>query len=88
MEPIVLLCLTSAVLLGVVLAAAFAGKSAHPLDQARLDELAEFVTTAQALLRVPGVSIGIVQGGKVVWSGGFGVRELGKRARWTPTPST
>jgi len=59
----------------------FAGKTAHPLDQARLDELAAFVTTAQTLLRVPGVSIGLIQDGKVVFSGGFGVRELGKRAK-------
>lgn len=59
----------------------FAGKTAHPIDQARLDQLTAFVTTGQELLRVPGVSIGIIQGGKVVFSGGFGVRELGKPAK-------
>ncbi|MBO7942128.1 beta-lactamase family protein, partial [Streptomyces sp. S9] len=29
-------------------------------------------------LGVPGLSLGIVQGGKVVYAGGFGVREAGK----------
>ena len=59
----------------------FAGKPAHKLDKARIAELGRFVTTAQELLRVPGVSFGIVQDGEVVFSGGFGVRELGKPAR-------
>jgi CubicO group peptidase (beta-lactamase class C family) len=59
----------------------FAGKQAHPLDKARIAELGKFVETAQKLLGVPGVSIGIVQNGKVVFAGGFGVRELGKPAK-------
>lgn len=57
----------------------FAGKKANTLDAARVAELKKFVETAQKALGVPGVSIGIVQGGKVVFSGGFGVRELGKK---------
>jgi CubicO group peptidase (beta-lactamase class C family) len=56
----------------------FAGKKAHKLDQARLAELGKFIETGQKELRIPGVSLGIVQDGKVVFSGGFGVRELGK----------
>lgn len=56
----------------------FAGKQANKLDKARLDALAAFVTSAQEQLRVPGVSLGIVQDGEVVFSGGFGVREVGK----------
>lgn len=59
----------------------FAGRKAHRLDQPRLAELGAFVTTAQELLRVPGVSVGIVQDGEVVFSGGFGVREVGKPAK-------
>jgi CubicO group peptidase (beta-lactamase class C family) len=59
----------------------FAGKTANKLDKARIAELGKFITTAQELLRVPGVSIGLIQDGKVVFSGGFGVRELGKPAR-------
>ncbi len=56
----------------------FAGKRAHPLDKIRLAALTKFVKNAQKVTGVPGVSLGIVQGGKVVFAGGFGVRELGK----------
>jgi CubicO group peptidase (beta-lactamase class C family) len=56
----------------------FAGKKANTLDAARLAELGRFIETGQKELKVPGVSLGIVQGGKTVFSGGFGVRELGK----------
>lgn len=56
----------------------FAGKTAHKLDVARLDELKTFVERARQQLDVPGVGIGIVQDGKVVFADGFGVRELGK----------
>jgi CubicO group peptidase (beta-lactamase class C family) len=59
----------------------FAGKKANVLDKARIAELSKFVETAQKLLGVPGVSVGIVQNGKVVFAGGFGVRELGKPAK-------
>lgn len=58
----------------------FAGKTASTLDDARIAELRKFVETAQRALGVPGVSIGIVQGGKVVFSGGFGARSLGAKA--------
>lgn len=56
----------------------FAGRTANPLDAARIKELGAFVERAQQALGVPGVSIGLVQNGKVVFAGGFGVRELGK----------
>ena len=59
----------------------FAGKQAHPLDEARVAVLAKFVEDAQELTGVPGVAVGLVQNGKVVFAGGFGVRELGKPAR-------
>ena len=55
----------------------FAGKTAHPLTAERLAELRRFVETGRAALKVPGVAVGIVQGGKVVFAEGFGVRELG-----------
>ncbi|GAB6195784.1 serine hydrolase domain-containing protein [Lysobacter xanthus] len=58
----------------------FAGRTAHPLDAARLAKVAEFVESMRKAYDVPGVSIGIVQDGKVVMSQGFGVRELGKPA--------
>lgn len=56
----------------------FAGKQAHALDPARIDILTRFIEGARVAFDVPGVAIGIVQHGKVVFAGGFGVRELGK----------
>ena len=57
----------------------FAGKKARHLGPAEIAELKRFVTTAQGELGVPGVSIGVVQDGKVAFAGGFGVRELGQK---------
>jgi CubicO group peptidase (beta-lactamase class C family) len=56
----------------------FAGKSAHPLDTARVEMLKQFVEESRKELDVPGVAIGLIDHGKVVFAGGFGVRELGK----------
>ncbi|WP_437759753.1 serine hydrolase domain-containing protein [Sorangium sp. So ce1389] len=58
----------------------FAGKSANKLEQARIAALGAFVEAAQKQLGVPGVSVGLIQDGRVVFAGGFGVRELGKKA--------
>jgi CubicO group peptidase (beta-lactamase class C family) len=59
----------------------FAGRKAHPLDAARIAALSRFVEESQEKLGVPGVSVGLVQDGKVVFAGGFGPRELGKPAK-------
>ncbi len=59
----------------------FAGKEAQILDATRLAALSKFVEDGMKATGVPGVSVGIVQGGKVVFAGGFGVRELGKPAK-------
>jgi CubicO group peptidase (beta-lactamase class C family) len=56
----------------------FAGKRANPLDAARIGELSRFVETGMAKLRIPGVAVGLVQDGSVVFAGGFGERELGR----------
>ncbi|HEY6209174.1 MAG TPA: serine hydrolase domain-containing protein [Gemmatimonadales bacterium] len=56
----------------------FAGRKAATLDAARLARLSAFTEQARQELRVPGVAVGIVQNGKVVFADGFGVRELGK----------
>jgi CubicO group peptidase (beta-lactamase class C family) len=56
----------------------FAGMTAKTLDQARLAELTGFVERGLKESKVPGTSIAIIQDGKIVYSGGFGVRELGK----------
>jgi CubicO group peptidase (beta-lactamase class C family) len=58
----------------------FAGKTAHKLDAARVEELGKFVQTGMKELGIPGVGVGIVQDGKVVFAGGYGVKELGKPA--------
>lgn len=58
----------------------FNGRKAHALDARKLDALKAFVVRSQKLLAVPGISIGIVQNGKVVLAEGFGVREAGKPA--------
>lgn len=55
----------------------FAGKKAHPLDEARIQQLVTFVETARQQAGIPGVAIALVQGDRVVYSGGFGVRALG-----------
>jgi CubicO group peptidase (beta-lactamase class C family) len=59
----------------------FAGKTAHRLDAARIAQLTSFVKTGMQELDVPGVAIALVDHGKVVFEGGFGVRQLGD-----PTP--
>ena len=56
----------------------FAGRKAHPLDAARIETLKAFVRWAMDQLGVPGVGLAFIDGGKVVWEGGLGVRELGK----------
>jgi CubicO group peptidase (beta-lactamase class C family) len=56
----------------------FAGKKANPLDEARLATLKEFVASAMKQLDTPGVGLAFIDGGKTVWAGGLGVKELGK----------
>jgi CubicO group peptidase (beta-lactamase class C family) len=55
----------------------FAGKVAHKLDPARVDQLLDFTRTAMADLKVPGVGIALVQDGKVIYEGGLGVKRVG-----------
>jgi len=59
----------------------FAGRKAHALDASRVAELVRFVETAMRLTKVPGVSVGLYQDGKVVFADGFGVREMGRSDR-------
>ncbi len=56
----------------------FAGRKPHPLDADRIKELGAFVDRARDQLGIPGVAVGLIDQGKVVFVGGFGVRELGK----------
>ena len=59
----------------------FAGKTAKPLTPERIEQLKAFVADGMKQLDVPGVGLSFIDGGKVVWAGGLGVRELGKPAR-------
>jgi CubicO group peptidase (beta-lactamase class C family) len=59
----------------------FAGRKALPLTPERIEALKTFVETSMKTLGVPGASLALIDNGKVVYEGGFGVRELGK-----PTP--
>ena len=54
----------------------FAGKKANVLDQARLAGLGRFIQQGEKEVGVPGVSLGLVQDGKVIFADGFGVKEL------------
>jgi CubicO group peptidase (beta-lactamase class C family) len=56
----------------------FAGRKANPLDTARIEQMKSFVQSAMQRLGVPGAAIALIDGGKVVYEGGLGVRELGK----------
>ena len=59
----------------------FAGKPAAKLDAGKIAELTKFVETSEQETGVPGVAFGIIQDGKVVYSGGVGVRELGGKQK-------
>lgn len=59
----------------------FAGRTARKLDAKALAELSSYVENGRRKLGVPGVSVGIVQDGKVVFADGFGEREIGRGAK-------
>ena len=56
----------------------FAGRKAHPLDTSRVGLLIDFLETARHDLAIPGVGFSLVDGGRVVFEAGLGVRELGR----------
>ena len=64
----------------------FAGKKANKLDAKRLGELTAFVENGRKTLGVTGVSIGLIQDGKVIFADGFGAREIGSPTK--PDAST
>jgi CubicO group peptidase (beta-lactamase class C family) len=55
----------------------FAGKTAHQLDESRIAAVGDFIESARKQLDIPGVALGLVQDGRTVFAGGFGVRGLG-----------
>ncbi len=62
----------------------FEGKKAHPLDPARLASLEAFIEEGRRASKIPGVAVAVVQGGRVVFEKGFGVRALGEKDPVTP----
>lgn len=58
----------------------FAGRKAHKLDPARIDQLKAFLRTGMRELGVPGIGYALIQDGRIVDMGGLGVRKLGSAA--------
>ncbi|HTD29229.1 MAG TPA: serine hydrolase domain-containing protein, partial [Xanthomonadaceae bacterium] len=56
----------------------FVGKLAHPIDAQAIAAMKDFVADGMRQLQVPGVGFSLIDGGKIVYEGGLGVRELGK----------
>jgi CubicO group peptidase (beta-lactamase class C family) len=56
----------------------FAGKPAHKLDAEHIGALQEFVATAMTEFGIPGVGLALLDGGRLVYAGGFGVKALGR----------
>jgi CubicO group peptidase (beta-lactamase class C family) len=59
----------------------FKGRTAKKLGASELAALSAFVESGRQKLGIPGVAVGLVQDGKVVFADGFGVRELGGTAK-------
>ena len=55
----------------------FAGKTPHELTPERVQLLTDFVEKSRQALEVPGIGFALMDNGKVLWQGGFGVRALG-----------
>jgi CubicO group peptidase (beta-lactamase class C family) len=62
----------------------FADKKANTLDKARLQKLESFLEEARKKLQVVGAAMAIVQGGKIIYTKGFGKRKKGGRRPVTP----
>ncbi len=56
----------------------FADIDALQIDDERLAKLTGFIEESMALTKVPGVALGIVQDGEIVFADGFGLRDLGQ----------
>jgi CubicO group peptidase (beta-lactamase class C family) len=56
----------------------FAERKAHALDAERIALLKEFTQDVMREFSIPGVGLGLIDAGKVVFEGGLGVKTLGK----------
>jgi len=59
----------------------FVGRKPNPLDGTHIAQVKQFVDESMKQLGVPGVGLALIDGGKVVYEGGLGVKELGKPDR-------
>lgn len=59
----------------------FAAAKAHPLDEARIAAIRAFVVSAMRELEIPGVAFSLIDGNKVVFAEGLGLKQVGKPAR-------
>jgi len=59
----------------------FASRKAHELDKEHIAILTAFLENSMKQMGVPGVGMALIDHGKVVYEGGFGVKELGKPDR-------
>jgi|CXWL01.1.fsa_nt_gi CubicO group peptidase (beta-lactamase class C family) len=59
----------------------FAGRRARPIDAQAIAAMKQFVRRGMRQLQLPGVAFSLIDGGKIVYEGGLGVRELGKSDR-------
>jgi len=59
----------------------FAGKPPKPLDGQALAKLDAFIEAALVQSGVPGAAVAVVQGGKIVFERGYGLRQKGKAAK-------
>jgi CubicO group peptidase (beta-lactamase class C family) len=64
-----------------MLAGAVQAAPALPIAPAKIDDA---VTRAMAAFQVPGMAVGIVKDGQLIFAKGYGVREYGKDAKVTP----
>jgi CubicO group peptidase (beta-lactamase class C family) len=55
----------------------FGGRKAHPLDAERIALLKDFVRDVMQKFGIPGVGFALIDGGRVVFEGGLGVRAVG-----------
>jgi CubicO group peptidase (beta-lactamase class C family) len=56
----------------------FAGRKAHPVDAKMIAAIQDFLAAGMKATDTPGVGFSLIDGGKVVYEGGLGVKELGK----------
>lgn len=58
--------------------------AALPWDAQKEKDLEDFIDEGRGRCRIPGVAVAVVQGGKILYEKGFGVRESGKNIPVTP----